>query len=219
VVVLQIAIGKSPTPEEIKTAHDSAVSVRDSNEDDKYLQPAAYDVVTLAEKVLEDEYRKFDDSKGAQGLEKRTELRFDGEGESKKVIKDPMPPQVLDAVKARDEYNDRIALDRDPQKNGLLYSFQSADLFFVYGNFDEARRRFRPLYEQYCGVNEWGYKSWEKLISMSNFEGNVEESRKLAESKSCAINAETQKAEDQIRKPVKEGVAYLVARKLYEEAQ
>jgi tetratricopeptide (TPR) repeat protein len=219
VVVLQIAIAKSPTPEEIKSAHDSAVAVRDSNEDDKYLQPAAYDVVTLAEKVLEDEYRKFDDSKGAQGIEKRTELRFDGEGDSRKVVKDTMPPQVLDAVRARDEYNDRIALDRDPQKNGLLYSFQSADLFFVYGNFDEARKRFKPLYDQYCGVNEWGYRSWEKLISMSNFEGNADESRKLAEGKSCAFNAETQKAEDSIRKPVKQGVAYLDARKLYEEAQ
>jgi outer membrane protein assembly factor BamD (BamD/ComL family) len=126
---------------------------------------------------------------------------------------------VLDAIRARDEYNDRIALDRDPQKNGLLYSFQSADLYFVYGQFDEARKRFKPLYDQYCGGNEWGYKSWEKLISMSNFEGNADESRKLAEGKSCAYDAESAKAEDSIRKPVKQGVAYLDARKLYEEAE
>ena len=219
IVVLQIAIARSPKPEEIKLAHDSSVAVRDSNEDDKYLQPSAYDVVTLAEKVLEDEYRKFDESKGAQGVEKRTELHFSGEGEAKKPVKDVVPPPVLDAIRARDEYNDRIALDRDPQKNGLLYSFQSADLFFVYGNFDEARKRFKPLYEQYCGVNEWGYKSWEKLISMSNFEGNAEESRKLAEGKSCAYDAESAKAEGAIRTPVKQGVAYLDARKLYEEAE
>ncbi len=219
VVVLQIAIERSPTPEEVKLAHDSSVAVRDSNEDDKYLQPSAYDVVTLAEKVLEDEYRKFDASKGAQGIEKRTEVRFSGDGDARKVVKDPVPAQVLDAIRARDEYNERIALDRDPQKNGLLYAFQSADLYFVYGQFDDARKRFRPLYDQYCGVNEWGYRSWEKLISMSNFEGNADESRKLAEGKSCAFNAETQKAEEQIRKPVKQGVAYLDARKLYEEAQ
>lgn len=218
VVVLQIAIERTPTPEEIKSARDSLVAVRDSNEDDKYLQPSAYDVVTLAEKVLDDNYRQFDDSKGAKGIEKRSELTFAGEGDARKVVAVPVPVPVLDAVRARDEYNDRIPLDRDPQKNGLLYSFQSADLFFVYGQFDEARKRFRPLYEQYCGVNEWGYKSWEKLISMSNFEGNADESRKLAEGKSCAFNAETQKAEEQIRKPVKQGVAYLDARKLYEEA-
>src|SRR5258706_2251041 len=54
---------------------------------------------------------------------------------------------------------------------------------------------------------------------MSNFESNAAESRKLAEGKSCAYDAETQKAEDQIRKPVKQGVAYLDARKLYEAAE
>ncbi len=219
IVVLQIAINRTPKPEEIKIAHDSAVAVRDSNEDDKYLQPAAYDVVTLAEKVLDDDYRQFDESKGAQGIEKRTELRFSGDGDARKPIKDDVPLPVQDAIRARDEYNDRIALDRDPQKNGLLYSFQSADLYFVYGQFEEAKKRFKPLYDQYCGVNEWGYRSWEKLISMSNFEGNADESRKLAEGKSCAYDAESQKAEDSIRKPVKQGVAYLDARKLYEDAQ
>ena len=108
-----------------------------------------------------------------------------------------MPQQVLDAIKARDEYNDRIAIDRDPQKNGLLYAFQSADLYFVYGDFDNAKKRFKPMYDQYCGVNEWGYKAWEKLISMSNFEGDAAQSRKLAEGKSCAYDAETQKAEEE----------------------
>ncbi|MGC4092089.1 MAG: hypothetical protein QM756_30250 [Polyangiaceae bacterium] len=134
-------------------------------------------------------------------------------------MRDEVPPQVQDAIRARDEYNARIALDRDPQQNGLLYAFQSGDMYFVYGQFDAARKRFKPLYDQYCGKNEWGYKSWEKLISMSNFEGNAEESRKLAEGKSCAYNTETQKAEDAIRKPVQQGVAYLDARKLYEEAE
>ncbi|HEV8244743.1 MAG TPA: hypothetical protein VGP93_03210, partial [Polyangiaceae bacterium] len=65
----------------------------------------------------------------------------------------------------------------------------------------------------------WGYKAWEKLISMSNFEGNADESRKLVEGKTCAFNEETQRAEEAIRKPVKQGVAYLDARKLYEQAE
>ncbi len=219
IVVLQAGIGRTPAAQEVKLARESAASVRDSNEDDKYLQPSAYYVVTIAEKVLEDQYRVFQESNGQQGIEKREELKFTGEGDSRKVVKDPLPPQVLDAIRARDEYNDRIALDRDPQKNGLLYAFQSADLYFVYGDFENARKRFQPIYDQYCGTNEWGYKAWEKLISMSNFEGNAAESRRLAEGKSCAYDAETKKAEDQIRKPVKQGVAYLDARKLYEEAE
>ncbi|HET9959384.1 MAG TPA: tetratricopeptide repeat protein [Polyangiaceae bacterium] len=219
VVVLQVALGRSPNPEEIRAAREAAVTVRDSNEDDKYLQPSAYYVVTIAEKHLDDEYRKFEQSNGREGLEKRMEVRFSGDGGDRKVVRDQVPPLVIEAVKARDEYNARIPLDRDPQHNGLLYAFQSADLYFVYGQFDEGRRRFTPLYEQNCGKNEWGYKSWEKLISMSNFEGNAEESRRLAEGKSCAYDEDTKKAEEAIRKPVKQGVAYLEARRLYEEAE
>lgn len=219
IVVLQAGISRTPQAAEVKAARDSAAAVRDSNEDDKYLQPSAYYVVTIAEKVLDDQYRVFNESNGQQGIEKREELKFTGEGDGRKPVKDVVPGPVLEAIKARDEYNDRIAIDRDPQKNGLLYAFQSADLFFVYGDFDNAKKRFKPMYDQYCGVNEWGYKAWEKLISMSNFEGDAVQSRKLAEGKSCAYDAETQKAEENIRKPVKQGVAYLDARKLYDEAE
>jgi tetratricopeptide (TPR) repeat protein len=219
IVVLQAGISRTPQASEVKAARDSAAAVRDSNEDDKYLQPAAYYVVTIAEKVLDDQYRVFQETNGQQGIEKRDELKFTGEGDARKPVKDVIPGPVLEAIKARDEYNDRIAIDRDPQKNGLLYAFQSADLYFLYGDFDNATKRFKPMYDQYCGVNEWGYKAWEKLISMSNFQGDAEQSRKLAEGKSCAYDAETQKAEANIRKPVMSGVAYLDARKLYEEAE
>ncbi|HEX2876881.1 MAG TPA: hypothetical protein VHP33_36765, partial [Polyangiaceae bacterium] len=220
IVVLQAGIGRTPQGAEVRAARDSAASVRDSNEDDKYLQPAAYYVVTVAEKVLEDQYRVWNETNGQQGIEKREQLKFTSDDPAtRKPVKDPVPQQVLDAIKARDEYNDRIGLDRDPQKNGLLYAFQSADLYFVYGDFENAKKRFQPMYDQYCGVNEWGYKAWEKLISMSNFEGDAVQSRKLAEGKSCAYDAETQKAEESIRKPVKQGVAYLDARKLYDEAE
>jgi len=219
VAVLQIALGRTPSAEETRTAREASIAVRESNEDDKYLQPSAYYVVTLAEKILEDQYRLFKDSSGARGTEQRTEVDFDGEGESRHVKVLEIPGSVRDAMVARDEYNARIAADRDPQKNGLLYSFQSADYAFVYGQFDEARQRYTPIFNEYCGKNEWGYKAWEKLISMSNFENKVEESRKLADGRSCAYNEETKRAEDAIRKPVKQGVAYLDARKLYDEAE
>ena len=219
VAVLQVAMGKTPSPDEVRMAREAAVSVRESNEDDKYLQPAAYYVVTLAEKVLEDQYRVFKDSSGTHGLEQRASVDFDGEGDARHVRVIDVPDPVREAVRARDEYLSRVPPDRDPQKNGMLYSFQSADYVFVYGQFAEARQRFTPIFEENCGKNEWGYKAWEKLISMSNFEGKVEESRRLAEGKSCAYNEETKRAEDAIRKPVKQGVAYLDARKLYEEAE
>jgi outer membrane protein assembly factor BamD (BamD/ComL family) len=219
VAVLQVVMGRTPSPDEVRMAREAAVAVRDSNEDDKYLQPAAYYVVTLAEKILEDNYRIYRDSDGAQGIEQRQAVEFEGEGDARKVRVTEIPGPVRDAMQARDEYNARISPDRDPQKNGMLYAFQAADYAFVYGQFTEARQRFQPIFEENCGKNEWGYKAWEKLISMSNFEGKVDESRRLAEGKSCAYNEETKRAEDAIRKPVKQGVAYLDARKLYDEAE
>jgi hypothetical protein len=219
VVVLQIAIDQTPTPEEIKAARDAAIAVRDSNEDNKYLQPAAYYVVTIAEKVLQDDYRRYKDSNGAEGIPERTAVKFTGTGDNRQVVSDPLPQPVLDAVHARDEYNARIPLDQDPKKNGLLYAFQSADYYFLYGHFDEARKRFDPLYKQYCGKNEWGFKSWEKLLSMADFQKDTKLSRSLVEGKSCAYNEETKVKEEGYRKPVIQGIAYLDARKAYEEAE
>jgi hypothetical protein len=219
VVVLQVALERSPTSDEVRRAREAAVDVRDSNEDDKYLQPAAYYVVTIADKVLEDENRKFAQSGGREGVEKRDKVKQTGEGDHATVVREELPPAVLATVKARDEYNEALPLERDPQKNGLLYAFQAADEYFLYGQFDQARARLKPLYDQHCGKDEWGYKAWEKLISMAALENDAEESRRLAQGKSCAVNEETRIAEANLRKPVVQGVAYLDARKLFEEAE
>jgi tetratricopeptide (TPR) repeat protein len=218
-VVLQVAMGRSPGDQEVEAAREAITAVRDSNEDDRYQQPSAFYLVSLAEKILEDKYRLFAESDGTRGVEKRSEVEFTGEGADRKVVRAELPSEVLAAINARDEYNARIPLDRDPERNGLLYAFQAADYYFVYGHFKEARARFQPLYASFCGKNEWGYKAWEKLISMSNFEGDVEGSRRLVEGKSCAYSEETKLAEEQIRTPVRQGVAYLDARKFYDEAE
>lgn len=219
IVVLQVTLERSPTADEIRRAAAAAMDVRDSNEDDKYLQQSGYYLVSIAEKILEDKYRQYRASGGAQGLEKRDALTFSGEGTARKVVSFPVPPEVLQAICVRDEYNARIPADKDPEKNGLLYAYQAADYYFVYGHFDEAKQRFQPIYDQYCGQNEWGYKAWEKLISMSNFQGDAAQSRALAEGKTCAFNEDTRAAEEAIRKPVRQGVAYLDAQKLYEQAE
>jgi tetratricopeptide (TPR) repeat protein len=219
VVVLQVLIGQTPSQQDVEAAVAAAQAVRDSNQDDKYLQPAAYYMVSVYDKVLEQQYRLFRESRGARGIEERTEVRFSGEGKQRQVVRSPLPPEMLAANDARDAYNACVPLDRDPEHNGLLYAFQVAQNHFLYGHFEAARRRFEPLYQHYCGKNQWGYLAWERLISMANFERNADESRRLAAGKSCAIDAETRAQEDSIRKPVKQGVAYLDARTLYEQAE
>lgn len=218
-VVLQIELGEMPNDDDVRAARAAAKEVRDSNEDDKFLQPSAYYLVVIADRILEARYREFENSGGSRGVERRESVSFEGEGDARKVIAFPIPEEVTAAVAARDEYLDRVEVAADSQGNRPLYGFQSADYYFVYGQFKQAENRFEPIMDQNCGQNEWGYKAWEKLISMSNFQGNTERSRQLVEGKSCAFNEETQAAEDALRTPVRQGVAYLDARKLYEAAE
>lgn len=219
VAVLQVPLDKVPTEAEVEVAYRTAREVRDSNEGDDYRQPAAFYVVTLSEKLLDAQATLHASSAGSRGLVRKEEVSFTGEGAAKKPVAEKVPEPVLEAVCARDEYNERIPLDEDPQQNGLMYAIQSADYFFVYGQFAEARRRLVPIYERYCGENVWGYKAWERLVSMSNFESNAAESRALVESKRCSVDPETRMAEDAMRTPVRQGVAYMEARKLFEKAQ
>jgi len=217
-VELQILLGRTPRPDEITAATAAAEAVRDSNEDDRYLQPAAYYLVTIADQVVEDQHRLHDESGGSRGIPRRTEVEFTGEGKERRVVAEPIPALELERIRARDAYNQRIPVDRDPEQNGMLYAFQSADLFFVYGDFAEARRRFEPIYAANCGKNEWGYRAWEKLISMSNYSNDARESRRLAEAPSCAVNADQRSKEAAIRKPVSEIAAYMDAGALFEAA-
>ena len=218
-VVLQLELGETPAPEEVASAEQAAREVRDSNEDDKYLQPSAFYLVVIADRVLEARHREYETTGGARGVERREQVPFEGEGDARRVVALELPEEVRTAVRVRDEYNTRVDPDSDPQKNGPLYNFQAADYFFIYGQFKDAEARFTPIMNSNCGKNEWGYKAWEKLISMSNLQGNAARSRELVEGKSCAFDAETQAAEDAIRTPVRQGVAYLDARRLYEEAE
>ena len=71
VVVITVAMGRSPTQQQVDTARRTAIDVRDSNEDDKYLQPAGFFVVDVAHQQLLDEHRKWKDSNGREGIEER----------------------------------------------------------------------------------------------------------------------------------------------------
>lgn len=216
-VLISLTLGRQVPDGKIQAAQAAIVAIRDSHEDDRYLQPAAYYLVSLADARVKAAQRDFAASGGQRGLPPRESVAFDEA--SGGVSRLPLPALVAATVVARDAYNASVLSESDPQKNGLLYAFQAADTLFVHGQFPEARERFRALLEAHCGKNEWGYKAWEKLISMSNFEGNAERSLELAEGRSCAFDEETLAAEEAIRKPVRQGVAYLGARALYDAAE
>ncbi len=190
-----------PSTQEVADAKAAAIDVRDSNEDDKYLDVAALFVVEESDVGRDLEYQRYDDTKGTQGIQKRTELEMASTGKpppddliAKKV---EIPKIVLASMKARDEYVQRVPPEKDPTHNGLMYQFDVGDVYFVYGQFDDARARFEPLYKDHCGKDEYGQKAWTKLITMAARSNDTVRARQLAEADkahSCAPGNPTGKA-------------------------
>ncbi|AKT43218.1 tetratricopeptide repeat protein [Chondromyces crocatus] len=222
VVVLQVEMDRSPSAADVEAARRTGIAVRDSNEDDRFLQQAAYMVVDTAHQQLVDQYKRYQHSGGQEGIEERDKVKTVGEGEKLQVVKETVPKPILDAISAREEYIQRVPPALDAPKNMDLYAFQAGDFYFLYGQFDEARRRLEPIYNEQCGKTEWGYRAWERLTTMSNLESNVEMSRKLAEAalaKSCAVNEEQRLKQEQIARPTISRGYYLDAARAFDKAE
>ena len=232
IVVIQVDLDKSPTAEEVEAARRTAVDVRDSNEDDRYLQPAAFMVVDTAQQMLIDQYRLHKRTGGQQGIEQRTGLNVVTENDQPKVIEEEIPKAVLAAIASRDEYIQRVPPTNDlttkdtqtgaEQKNSEFYAYQSAEFFFLYGHFKEAQRRLEPIYAEQCGKSPFGYFAWEKLTTMANLMNDIPRSRALAEAaqvKSCAIGEEQKLKEKSISQPTISRGYYIDAAAKFEKAE
>ncbi|WP_146652770.1 tetratricopeptide repeat protein [Labilithrix luteola] len=224
-VVLHKLAGKTypePSKKDIDEALVAAIDVRDSNEDDKYLDNAAFFVVDVSDVDRDLAYQRYEDTKGATGVQKREEVKFDSADEStRKVVREPVPPVVLQSVQARDEYVQRVPASLDISHHSPDYQFYSAETYFLYGQFDVARQRFEPMWKEHCGKDELGYKAWEKLITMSNLERDAERSKQLAESEkahSCAFTEENKAKAGLIVNPTLQEAAFINARKKFEQA-
>jgi len=95
----------------------------------------------------------------------------------------------MQSVQARDEYVHIVPPNLDTSHHGLEYEYYAAEQYFLYGQFDVARQRFDTMWKDHCGKDEYGYRAWEKLITMSNLERNAQESIRLAERYGSAQSA------------------------------
>ncbi len=212
-----------PTRKQIDDALASAIEVRDSNEDDKYLDNAAFFVVDVSDVDRDIAYHRAEESKGSQGVPRRDEVKFDGpDPGTRKVVADPVPPVVQQSIQARDDYVARVPANLDPQKRANDYGFYAGETYFLYGQFELARARFEPIYKEHCGKDEFGYRAWEKLITMSNLTRDSKRSTELAEAekaKSCAVNESQISAGKLIVNPTLQEAAFVRARQKFDEAQ
>jgi hypothetical protein len=170
----------APSQAEIDTALKAALDVRDSNEDDTYVDVAGAFVVEEVDVRLALEYARFERTKGAQGVPRRTALEEVGTGEDSKVVALPIPEVVQATIRARDEYIARVPANKDREKNAILYAFDGADVLFVYGQFAEARARFERIYGERGLRDPWGLRAWEKLVSIAAKSHELDRAEALA---------------------------------------
>lgn len=211
-----------PSKKDIDEALAAAIEVRDSNEDDKYLDNAALFVVDVSDIDRDLAYARFKETGGTVGIEKREEVKFDGTDPStRNVIKDVIPPVVQQSLNARDEFIHIVPPNLDPQKRGLEYEYFIAETYFLYGQFDEAKKRFDKMWKDNCGKNEYGFKAWDRLLTMATVTRNEEDSLRLSEAEkqhTCAVSAEQAEQGSKMTGPISQEAAYIKARKKFEEA-
>ena len=181
-----------PSSQDIAVAIQAAVAVRDSDEDDQFIDNAGLFVVDLADVDRDLAYTRFKDSSGTQGVEPRTEPKLEGPDGAKKVVVDTIPDVILKSMQARDEYVQRVPQERDRQRRAEDYAFYAANQFYVYGHFKEATARFQAMYDQYCRKKAIGYEAWKKLLDIALKSNDSARSTELAKAdqdpeKTCAV--------------------------------
>jgi tetratricopeptide (TPR) repeat protein len=213
-----------PASDEIATAERSAIEVRDSDEDDQFIDNAGLFVVDLSDVDRDLAFQRWQDSSGNQGIEPRKEPRLDGPDNDKTVARDEIPDVIRTSMRARDEYIERVPPERDRQGRSSEYAFYSAEQYYLYGHFHAARDRFEALYRDHCGKDALGYEAWKRLIVMSNMQRDAERSRQLAEAEkrnSCA-RTDLQVAEEKrgdLTDLVLQNAAFEDANRVFEQAK
>ncbi|HZU84141.1 MAG TPA: hypothetical protein VE987_14530 [Polyangiaceae bacterium] len=183
---------QEPTSAEIGVAKQAAVDVRDSDEDDQFIDNAGLFVVDLSDVDRDLAFQRFRDSSGTQGVGPRKSPRLEGAVGDQKVVVEDVPDVIQKSMQARDEYIQRVPPERDRQNHATEYAFYTADQYYLYGHFKEAQDRFQPIWEQKCGKDRLGYEAWKRLIQMSNLQKNDARSVQLAEAEkkhTCAVDA------------------------------
>jgi tetratricopeptide (TPR) repeat protein len=227
-VEIMVALQQPVPPKLYADARAAAAEVRDSNEDDRFLAPSANYVVALADLALNEQYKIAETTNGAQGVVKKERLGIQGEGTSIKIDDAPPPPPVLAAIAARDEYVGRVPPQSDPTHNADLYQFASAEYFFLYGQFDEATKRFEAIQKEQCKKTKYGFEAQLKLQQMANVKaeqtGDFTRAKALAEAAqnpetNCAISdADKERLKDLSGTTIQTG-AYVSAYNAFKKAQ
>ena len=220
VVIGRRSTGRPPQ-QEIDDARQRRVDVRDSNEDDKYLEPAAFFVVDVARAgacKTSTLVRRIERRAGDREA-RRGEVRHRRRTATRKVVSDPIPPgRAIAHGRARRVRAARPAAPRHPEERRSTTSSTSPTSTSSTASSTTRRRASSRCGRTTAARDEFGYKAWEKLITMAARSRNVEESRRARRGEKSSTRARSppsrSKTATELTGPVKIGGAYIDAGKL-----
>ena len=186
-----------PSKKDIDEALAAAVDVRDSNEDDKYLDNAALFVVDVSDVDRDLAYARFKETGGTSGIEQREEVKFDGT--------DPATRNGRSRSDARRSFcrastratSTSTSCRRTSTRRSTASSTSTSSRIRISSTANSTSRSSAstPMWQDHCAKDEYGYKAWEKLITMSNLERATPievdpRSPRREKAHSCAVTAE-----------------------------
>ncbi|MBN2527284.1 MAG: tetratricopeptide repeat protein [Deltaproteobacteria bacterium] len=142
--------------------------VRDSNLDDRYREDASRMVIISLERLIDEEIRS-----GRLVLrDKPPELV----GDPPAPPSIPLPAIVMELMREREAFTDSEATSTDAG----TFEYQSAQNFYRYGHWDEAKKRYFEIYDKYCQKDEIAVFSWKTLLNMASEQLDLDFKEQLA---------------------------------------
>jgi cellulose synthase operon protein C len=144
------------------------IKVRDSNLDDRYREQSAHMVVLAIERIMDNE-------KIAGRLALREEAPpLTGAPPAPEKLE--IPALLTELMQERDNY-----LKYNPgAPQTSTFEYQSAQNYYRYGDWDEAKKRYEALYGKYCKKDELAFEAWKVLLNMATDQDNLDEKERLA---------------------------------------
>ncbi len=184
IVVLNVAIGRSPPTAEVQRARREARAVLYNERwPGRYRQPVAYYLVSIADKLLDDAVRV---------RTRPTSRATDGATKTKGPMPEAPPSlvsgEVVDAIQARDEYlAAQVTTPTDPrvrrvgpdEEPNIVYAFEAASLLSFLGRKREATIRLDALLRHHCNRDKWGSVAQRELLKLAEQAGNTSEISRL----------------------------------------
>lgn len=154
---------------QFREAAEAYARVRDSNLDDRFRAQAAFRAVKSLEEIVNEETRA-----GRLTIPERAP---EPTGTPPTVASQPIPELLRELNEARDTH---IRLLRDSGRNAT-FAYQTAQVYYRFGHWEEARRRFTDIYQRYCTTNSVGFLAWQNLVDMAGALNQLDEAERLAQ--------------------------------------